>query len=82
MTVVYVGVVSVAIAYTPQSLGQKRASAADAAIIFSMEAVFAAFFGYLLLGEVFLARQLFGCILILAAVAVVQLKGWKFCDAV
>ncbi len=81
-TVVYVGVVSVAIAYTLQSLGQKHAPAADAAIILSMEAVFAAFFGYLLLGEVFLARQLFGCILILAAVAVVQLKGWKFGDAV
>jgi drug/metabolite transporter (DMT)-like permease len=73
-TVVYVGVVSVAIAYTLQAVGQKHAPAADAAIILSMEAVFAALFGYLLLHEVLTSRQLLGCALILAAMLVVQFK--------
>lgn len=73
-TVVYVGVVSVAIGYTLQAVGQKHAPAADAAIILSMEAVFAALFGYLLLDEVLTARQFLGCGLILAAMLVVQFK--------
>ena len=72
--VVYVGIVSVAIAYTLQAFGQKHAPAADAAIILSMEAVFAALFGYLLLHELLLPRQLLGCVLILAAIIVVQFK--------
>lgn len=73
-TVVYVGVVSVAIGYTLQAVGQKHAPAADAAIILSMEAVFAALFGYLLLHEVLTSRQLLGCALIFAAMLVVQFK--------
>ncbi len=72
--VVYVGVLSVAGGYTLQALGQKHAPAADAAIILSMEAVFAALFGYLFLNELFSSRQLLGCALILAAIAVVQFK--------
>lgn len=72
--VVYVGVFSVAIGYTLQAVGQQHAPAADAAIILSMEAVFAALFGYLLLKEVLVPRQLVGCVLILAAMLVVQLK--------
>jgi drug/metabolite transporter (DMT)-like permease len=74
-TVVYVGVVSVAIGYTLQAVGQKHAPAADAAIILSMEAVFAAFFGYLVLNEMLVPRQLLGCALILAAIVVVQFKA-------
>ncbi len=66
--------VSVAGGYTLQSLGQKYAPATDAAIILSMEAVFAALFGYLALNESLVLRQLLGCVLILAAIAVVQFK--------
>jgi len=72
--VVYVGVFSVAIGYTLQAVGQKHAPAADAAIILSMEAVFAALFGYWKLHESLLPRQLLGCALILAAIVVVQVK--------
>jgi len=73
-TVIYVGVVSVALGYTLQAVGQKHAPPADAAIILSMEAVFAALFGYLLLHEVLSIRQLLGCGLILMAMVVVQLR--------
>ena len=71
-TVVYVGVVSVAMGYTLQALGQKHSPAADAAIVLSMEAVFAAVFGYLALHESLTPRQLLGCVAILAAIVVVQ----------
>jgi len=64
----------VAIGYTLQAVGQKHAPAADAAIILSLEAVFAALFGYWRLGESLLPRQLFGCVLIFAATVVVQFK--------
>jgi drug/metabolite transporter (DMT)-like permease len=37
-----------------------------------MEAVFAAFFGYLLLGELLAARQFVGCAMILGAILIVQ----------
>ncbi|MGO9111689.1 MAG: DMT family transporter [Thermoguttaceae bacterium] len=72
--VAYVGVFSVAIGYTLQAVGQKFAPAADAAIILSMEAVFAALLGYVLLNETLIPRQLVGCALILAAMVVVQLN--------
>jgi drug/metabolite transporter (DMT)-like permease len=70
--VVYVAVFSVAAGYTLQAVGQKHAPAADAAVILSMEAVFAAFFGYLLLGELLAARQFVGCAMILGAILIVQ----------
>ena len=73
--VVYLGVFSVAAGYTLQAAGQKRAPAADAAIILSMEAVFAAVFGHFLLGESLVLRQLGGCALILGAIAIVQQNG-------
>lgn len=73
--VVYVGVFSVAIGYTLQVVGQRHAPASDAAIILSMEAVFAALFGYFLLHESLSPRQLLGCVMILAAIVVVQFKS-------
>ncbi|MEI8376833.1 MAG: DMT family transporter [Planctomycetota bacterium] len=75
--IVYIGIFSVAAGYTLQAVGQKHAPAADAAIILSLEAVFAALFGYLLLKESLGAWQLVGCALILAAVAIVQQYGTR-----
>jgi drug/metabolite transporter (DMT)-like permease len=70
--IVYIGVFSVAAGYTLQAVGQKHAAAADAAIILSMEAVFAALFGHLLLGESLVARQCVGCAMILGAIMIVR----------
>ncbi len=74
-TVAYVGVFSTAIGYTLQALGQRHAPAVDAALIFSLESVFAALTGYFFLQELLLPLQILGCGLILAAVALAQLKG-------
>jgi len=73
LAVLFSGVFPVAIAFTLQVYGQRKAPPVDAALIFSLEAVFAAIFGYFILGEQLLPVQLFGCGLILAAILIGQL---------
>ena len=73
-TVLYIAVVSTAIGYTLQAVGQRHAPASDAAIILSLESVFAAVFGYLLLAEQLTAVQRLGCALIFGAVLLAQVK--------
>jgi drug/metabolite transporter (DMT)-like permease len=70
--IVYAGVVSVGIGFTAQVVGQRHAPPADAAIILSAETVFAALFGFFLMGDRLGARGLAGCALILACVIAVQ----------
>jgi len=70
--IAYTGVFSIAIGYTLQAVGQRVAPAADAAIILSLEAVFAALFGWLLLDERLSAVQLIGCALMLAGMLLAQ----------
>ncbi len=73
-TILYIGLLSTAVGYTLQVLGQKYAPPTDATILLSMEAVFAALTGYLFLGESMQLVQLIGCSMILVAVVVTQLK--------
>jgi drug/metabolite transporter (DMT)-like permease len=72
--IAYTGAVSVALGYTLQVVAQRRAHAADSAIVLSSETVFAAAFGALFLGERLDGRGLAGCALILACVLMVQLQ--------
>jgi drug/metabolite transporter (DMT)-like permease len=76
-TIVYIGLLSTAVGYTLQGLGQKYAPATDATILLSMEAVFAALTGFIFLGETMLPVQLVGCGLILLAVLVTQVNASK-----
>ena len=71
--IAYTGVVSVGIAFTAQVVAQRYAHAADAAIILSSETLFAAAFGYALLGERLNTAGLIGCGLMLACILLVQL---------
>jgi len=71
--IVYAGIVSTAVGFTGQVWGQRHAPAADAALILSMEAVFAAISGFLFLGERFTPVQVLGCVLIFGAMLVTQL---------
>ncbi|MBP9804404.1 MAG: DMT family transporter [Candidatus Accumulibacter sp.] len=73
LPIVYAGIVSVAIGFTAQVVGQRYAQAADAAIILSAETVFAALFGFLLLGDRLNASGLAGCALILICIIAVQI---------
>ena len=71
--ILYTGVLSVGVAFTAQVVAQRYAHAADAAIILSAETLFAAAFGYALLGERLNSAGLLGCGLMLACILMVQL---------
>lgn len=72
--VLYSAVIPVGMGYTLQIVGQKHAPALDAAIILSMEAVFATLFAFIFFQEQLSTRQVIGCGLILAAIILAQLK--------
>ena len=59
--ILYGGILSVGIAYTLQVVAQRNAPPIHAAIILSLEAVFAALAGWLILGEMLSLRALIGC---------------------
>jgi drug/metabolite transporter (DMT)-like permease len=73
--ILYSGVLSVGLGFTLQVIGQRRAPPADAAVILSLEAVFAALFGWLLLGEGLAGTQLVGCGLMFVAILLAQVRG-------
>lgn len=68
----YAGVLSTGVAFTLQVVAQRRTPPAPAAIILSLEAVFAALGGWMLLRERMDGRALLGCGLMLAAVLLAQ----------
>lgn len=72
--ILYAGLLSVAVAYTLQVVGQKHAHPTHAAIILSFESVFAALGGWLVLGETLQTRELIGCLVMLAGVVVAQVQ--------
>ena len=69
----FVGVLSCGLAYTFQILAQRDVPAPIASLIMSLESVFAALAGVLLLNESMSTREAVGCVLMLAAVLLVQL---------
>jgi drug/metabolite transporter (DMT)-like permease len=74
--ILYTAIVSLGLGYTLQVWGQRHTPPTDAALILSMEAVFAALAGYLILGERLTPIQLLGCTVIVLAVALSQLGAW------
>ncbi len=76
--ILYGGLASVGIAYTLQVVAQKDAPAAHAAIILSLETVFAALGGWMLLGETLSPRGLLGCALMLVAMLSSQMHIFGF----
>jgi drug/metabolite transporter (DMT)-like permease len=73
--ILYGGLLSVGIAYTLQVVAQRDAHPAHAAILLSLEAVFAAIGGWLILGEIISPRGLVGCGLMLLGMLLSQLWG-------
>lgn len=72
--ILYGGILSVGVAYTLQAVGQKYAKPAHAAIILSLEAVFASLGGWLILGENLGFRGYMGCLLMLTGMLLAQLQ--------
>lgn len=71
--ILYGGLLSVGVAYTLQVVAQRHAPPVHAAVILSLEAVFAAVAGWILLGEVLDLRDIVGCGLMLAGMLTAQL---------
>lgn len=73
LALAYAGLCSVALGFTFQAIGQRKAPATDAALILSLEAVFAALAGILFLHEKMNWVQVLGCAIIMIAILVAQL---------
>jgi len=71
--IVYLGVIGTLFCYFVSVWIQKYVSSVKVALIFSLEPVFAAFFGYLALHETLNIKESFGMFLILAGVFLYQL---------
>jgi drug/metabolite transporter (DMT)-like permease len=63
------------VAYTLQVVAQRHAPPSHAAIILSLEAVFAALAGRLLLGEILSFRGLMGCTVMFAGMLTALLRS-------
>lgn len=72
--ILYGGICSVGIAYTLQVFGQKYAKPSHAAIVLSMETVFASLGGFLLLNEIMGLRGYTGCALMLTGMIISQMR--------
>ena len=75
LPILYGGALSVGVAYTLQIVAQRNAHPAHAAILLSLESVFAAIGGWLVLGEVMSFRGMLGCALMLGGMLLSQLYG-------
>jgi drug/metabolite transporter (DMT)-like permease len=73
----YMVVASIGIAYTLQMMAQRHVPVATAALIMSLEGVFAALGGWWLLGESLAPRQLLGGALMIAGILIAQLHEFK-----
>lgn len=73
--ILYAGVLSGGVGFTLQIMGQRYTSPTVASLLLSMEAVFGALFGYLILDEIMTGRELLGCVLMLAAIILSQLPN-------
>ncbi len=77
LPIAYTGILSSGVAYTLQVVAQKDTDPASAALICSLESVFALLGGVVLMGEVFSGRELWGCLLTFGAIMLSQLPEFK-----
>ena len=72
-SILYAGILSGGIAFVLQIYAQRRITAAPAAIIFSLEGVFATIAAWFLLNQILGINNLLGCFFILCGVLLSQL---------
>jgi drug/metabolite transporter (DMT)-like permease len=74
LPILYAGFLSTGVAYTLQVVAQRKVPPTQAGIIMSLETVFAALGGWVMLGETLSSRGLLGAALMLAGMMISQLK--------
>lgn len=77
LAIIYLAVFSTFACFTLQTVAQKYTSSSHVSIILSLESVFAALLGVVLLGEVLTPIMMIGCALIFAAILMVELNFTK-----
>lgn len=80
--ILYSGVLSGGIGFTFQILGQRHTNPTVASLILSLEAVFGAIFGFLILKEMMSVREIAGCLLMFCAIIISQLPDKKKPEAI
>ncbi len=75
LPIAYAGVLSSGVGYTLQIIGQKYTRPAVASLIMSLESVFAALAGIVVLGQIPTLKEGIGCVLMFAAIILAQLPG-------
>ena len=73
LPIAYAGIMSSGVAYTLQIVGQKHCNPVLACMIMSLESAFALLSGWLLLGQAMTSREIFGCVLVFAAIMLAQI---------
>lgn len=78
LPILYAGALSCGVAYTLQIIGQKGMNPTVASLLMSMESVISVIAGWLILGQELSVRELLGCMMMFAAIILVQLPEIKF----
>lgn len=73
MPILYAGVLSCGVAYTLQIVGQKNMNPTVASLILSLESVISLLAGWVILGQSLSMKELFGCLLMCAAIVLAQI---------
>ena len=72
--ILYVGIFSSGVAYTLQILAQKDSNPTVVSLLLSLESVFATLAGAVILHDQMSGKEYLGCVLMLAAVVLAQLR--------
>jgi len=73
MPILYAGIMSSGVAYTLQIIGQKNLEPTLASLLMSLESVFAALTGWLVLHQVMSCKEIIGSVLVFAGVIIAQI---------
>ncbi len=76
--VLYAGILSSGVGYTLQVVAQKDVDPTVASLILSLESVFSLLAGWVILGQRLSAKELFGCVLVFAAIVLAQIPAERF----
>lgn len=74
LPILYAGVLSSGVGYTLQIVAQRGLNPTTASLLMSMESVFSVLAGWIILQQRLSRRELIGCVLMFAAIILVQIK--------
>ncbi len=73
LPILYAGALSSGVAYTLQIIGQRDMNPTIASLLMSLESVISLIAGWIILGQKLSNRELMGCVIMFAAIVIVQL---------